>query len=207
MIFRYRPQLASIDQLAPGDIVGYSGDHWLSWIINIATYGVPWWGLSHIGIVGEYTFPGKTDPELLLFESTESTSDLPCAINGKPFRGSQAFHIGPRLQEYRGKVWHYPLYRPLYDFERVRLNKFLLDTLHTPYDEMGAFRSAGVGLSWIEGLLREQDLTSIFCSEMVMAAYSVVGLCATDNVSRWSPNRLVRHLRHHEILRKRRRLK
>lgn len=176
-------------------------------MINIATYGVPWWGLSHVGIVGEYTFPGTTSPELLLFESTESTSDLPCAITGKPFRGSQAFHIGPRLQEYRGKVWHYPLYRPLYDIERARLNKFLADTLHTPYDEMGAFRSAGIGLSWIESLLRADDLRSIFCSEWCCAAHTYIGLFRTDNVSRWNPNRFVRTERRAHILRKRRRLK
>ena len=200
-------QLAGIDQLAPGDIIGYSGDNWLSWMVNLATYGVPWWNLSHIGIVGEYTFPGKTVPELLLFESTESTSELPCAITGKPFHGSQAFHISPRLQEYQGKVWHYPLCRPLYDFERARLNKFLMDTLHIPYDEMGACRSAGIGLSWIESLLREQDLTSIFCSEWCCAAHTYIGLFRTDNVSRWSPNRFVRVERRVHILRKRQRLK
>jgi hypothetical protein len=199
--------LATIDQLAIGDIVGYSGDGCLSDLINVATYGIPRWGISHVGIVGEYTFSGTTKPELLLFESTQSTSDLPCAISGKPFAGSQAFRIAPRVSEYKGKVWHYPLCRPLYFFEKSRLNSYLLKTLHTPYDEMGAFRSAGIGLSWIESLFREQNLTSIFCSEWVAAAHVAIGLFRSDNVSRWNPNRFVRTERQEHILRKRRRLK
>jgi len=200
-------QLASIDQLAPGDIVGFSGDHWLSTAINLATYGIPWWDLSHVGIIGEYTFPDTSVPERLLFESTMAASTLPCAITGQLFSGTQAFHIGPRLQEYQGRIWHYPLCRPLYDFERARLNKFLLDTLHTPYDKMGAFRSAGVGLSWVESLFREQDLASIYCSEWCCAAHTYVGLFRTDSVSRWSPNHFVRTERREHILQKRRRLK
>ena len=49
-------------------------------------------------------------------------------------------------------------------------------TIHTPYDAMGAFRSAGVGLSWIESCFREQDLHMIFCSEWVAAAYADIGI-------------------------------
>ena len=36
--------------------------------------------------------------------------------------------------------------------------------------------------------------------EMISAAYADIGLMPTDNASRWNPNSLVRHLRHHEIL-------
>ena len=43
-------------------------------------------------------------------------------------------------------MWHYPLVRPLYEGEDKRLTEFLMGTLHTPYDAMGAFRSAGVGI-------------------------------------------------------------
>ena len=56
-----------------GDIIGFSGDSWMSAGINMATYGIPFWSLSHVGIVGEH------DGELLLFESTE-LNKLPCAI-------------------------------------------------------------------------------------------------------------------------------
>lgn len=186
--------------LKAGDIIGFSGDSWLSASINLATYGLPWWSLSHVGIVADY------DGELLLFEST-TLNDVPCVIQGRPFRGTQAQRPIARIGGYKGKVWHYSLYRPLYPDEDMRLTKLLVSTVGTPYDEIGALRAGGIGWSWIESLLREQDLSSIFCSEWVAAAYAAIGLFATDNVSRWNPNRLVRYLRHHEILLKPRRLK
>lgn len=185
-----------------GDMIGFSGRSWISAGINIATYGIPFWGISHVGIMAN-----ASDGRLLIFESTSLDGNIPCEITRKPICGTQAHALDFILQHYQGKAWHYPLYRPLYPNEDERLTEFLIDTIGLPYDAMGAFRSAGVGLSWIESLLREQDLTSIFCSEMVAAAYAMVGLFATDNVSRWNPNRLVRRLRWAEILLKPRRLK
>jgi hypothetical protein len=184
-----------------GDIIGYSGNGWISTLVNVGTYGWPHWSISHVGVLAN-----APDGRLLLFESTQ-LDGLPCEITGEVFLGTQAHQLDHVLKVYDGKAWQYPLYRSLYPNEDERLTEFLMETLHTPYDKMGAFRSAGVGLSWIESLFREQDLHTIFCSEMVAAAYSVVGLSATDNVSRWNPNRLIRHLRHREILCKPRRLK
>ncbi len=178
----------------PGDIIGFSGECFTSDFINVVTYGIPRWGISHVGIMGE-----AGDGRLLLFEST-TMDGLPCEITGKPFFGTQAHQLQDVVKVYRGKVWHYPLYRLLYENERQRLTQFLMDTIHTPYDEMGAFRSGGVGLSWIESLFREQDLTKIFCSEWCCAAHTAVGVFRTDNVSRWNPNRFVRTERRQGIL-------
>ncbi len=189
-------------EIEAGDIIGFSGRSWLSAGINIATYGIPLWGISHVGVMAH-----ATDGRLLIFESTSLDGDIPCEITGKPICGTQAHVLDFILGHYRGKAWHYPLYRPLYVNEDERLTEFLMDTIGVPYDMMGAFRSAGVGLSWIESLFREQNLASIFCSEWVAAAYAVTGLHPTDNVSRWNPNRLCRHLRGHNILCKPRRLK
>jgi hypothetical protein len=108
---------------------------------------------------------------------------------------------------YDGKAWHYPLYRPLYEYEDKRLTEFLMATIHTPYDAMGAFRSAGVGLSWIESLFHPANLHSIFCSEWVAAAYADIGIVPSANAARWNPNHLVRRLRGAEILLNPRRLK
>jgi len=197
-----RPEnLFTPDTIKAGDVVGFSGDNWISALVNVATYGVPFWSLSHCGIMA-YAADGR----LMLFESTQ-LDDLPCEITGKVFHGTQAHELEHVVRVYKGKVWQYPLFRSLYPAEDQRLTEFLMSVLHTPYDQMGAMRSAGIGLSWIESLFREQDLASIFCSEMVAAAYSTVGLCATDNVSRWSPNRLVCRLRRRRILLRPRRLK
>jgi hypothetical protein len=189
------------DEIKAGDIIGFSGDSWISALVNMATYGLPFWGLSHVGIIGR-----ADDGRLMLFESTQ-LDDLPCEISGEVFVGTQAHQLEHVVEVYKGKVWRYPLYRPLYPTEDERLTDFLMATIHTPYDKLGAIRSAGVGLSWVESLLYPDNLNSIFCSELVAAAYACVGLWATAHVARWNPNRLARWLRAAGVLRKPWRLK
>jgi hypothetical protein len=72
--------IMSMDTFKPGDILGFSGDTWVSATINLATYGIPYWHLSHVGIVAEWDgdgYPGHDKrgritraqvPRLLLFE-------------------------------------------------------------------------------------------------------------------------------------------
>jgi len=186
--------------MKPGDVIGFSGQSWISAAINIGTYGIPFWGISHVGIMAK-----ASDGRLLLFESSED--DIPCAISGERLVGTQAHVLDDVLKVYEGKVYHYPLYRLLYPNEDTRLTRFLMETIHTPYDLMGAFRSTGVGISWIESLFRPQDLNMIFCSEWVASALSMIGVFPTSNASRWNPNRLIRHLRWNDVLFRPRRLK
>jgi hypothetical protein len=185
-----------------GDLIGFSGYGWVSAIINLATLGLPFWDISHVGIMAN-----TPDRRLLLFESTSLEGGKPCEITGKPIHGTQAHCLDKITPTYCGAVWHYPLCRPLYALEDERLTEFLMGTIGMPYDMAGALRSGGIGLSWIESLLREQDLTMIFCSEWIAAAYTYTGIHSTDNVSRWNPNRLLRRLRREGILGKPRRLK
>lgn len=184
-----------------GDVIGFSGRSWISAAINIGTYAIPLFGISHIGIMAH-----DDKGRLLIFEST-SLDDLPCEISGEVFTGTQAHKLEDILKAYKGRAYHYPLYRPLYPNEDERLTQFLMETIHTPYDMMGAFRAGGVGLSWFESLLRPQDLSTIFCSEWVASALSVIGVFQTTNASRWNPNHLVRRLRWNGVLCKPRRLK
>jgi hypothetical protein len=199
-MFAFPKPLRDPADLKAGDIIGFSGDAWLSAGIALATFGVPWWSLSHVGIMGEH------DGRLLLFESTTLNSE-PCCITGKCIEGSQAHPLDETVARYPGKVWHYPIYRALFPHERERLNDFLLDTLGEPYDQIGAFRAGGFGFSWLESRLRESDLASLFCSEWCAAAHAEIGLFATDNVSRWNPSFFVRTERRQGILRKPRRMK
>jgi hypothetical protein len=186
----------------PGDIIGYSGQGWISTIINLGSYGLPWNGLSHVGIVGWKSRGGGH----LVFEST-SLCDIPCEITGLRVKGVQAHTIEDSVREYRGKVWHYPLYRSLYNHEIGRLVASLTKAVGVPYDVKGAVRAGGVGLSALEALLRGQDLSLLFCSEFVAAMLACTGVFPTTNASRWSPNRLVRTLRRHGIIGPARRLK
>ena len=75
------------NEIKAGDIIGFSGDSWISACVNIATYGIPFWGLSHVGIMGH-----ADDGRLLLFESTQ-LDDLPCEITGEAFLRN----AGPRV--------------------------------------------------------------------------------------------------------------
>jgi len=200
-MFRHRENPFLPDELKAGDIIGFSGHCLVSALVNIATYGIPFWSIGHVGIMGH-----ADDGRLMLFESTQ-LDDLPCEITGEVFWGTQAHQLEHVVNIYKGKVWHYPLYRSLYPDEDSRLTEFLMGTIGTPYDKLGAIRVAGVGLSWIESLLHPDNLTSIFCSEWCAAAHATLGILQTDNVSRWNPNRLVRVERRKKILRKPRRLK
>lgn len=194
-------KIVNPNDIKAGDVIAFSGNAWISALVNIGTYGIPFWSVSHVGIMAH-----ADDGRLLLFEST-SLEGCPCEIYGEDFCGTQAHTLDKILKVYDGKIWHYPLYRPLYENEDKRLTEFLMATLHMPYDAMGAFRSAGVGLSWIESCFREQDLHLIFCSEWDAAALSYTGICPTTDASRWNPNRFCRRLRRREILCKPRRMK
>lgn len=208
-----------------GDIIGWSGNTWLSAGINLATYGIPYWGLSHIGILADcdyfdefpggypfhYEYPHRSNDEdikLLLFESLIEC-DVPCAIQGKQVRGTQAHHIGDRITREaccHEKIWHYPLYRELRPLESRRLTGYLIKHLGKDYDAIGAFRAGGIGFSFIESLLRKADLSSFFCSEQCAGAHKHIGLLSPHGLgeihaSRWSPNLFTRtEVRHGIIL-------
>ena len=187
-------------EMRAGDLLGFSGNAWSSACINIATYGCPFWSLSHVAILGQH------EDDLLLFESDENPQ-LPCSIKGTISKGVQAHSIAEKVATYPGRVWHYPLSRPLYDFEIGRLNEFLHSHIGNSYDQIGAVRAGGLGFSWVESWLHEENLSSLFCSEYCAAAHREIGLFPTDNVGRWSPNRLVRKERRMGLLLRPRRLK
>lgn len=186
--------------LKPGDVVGFSGRSWLSAAINFGSYGIPLWGISHVGILAE------SSGRLLLFEALVDSSLTPCHVCGEQKPGVHAHPLDDVCNVYSGSVWHYPLYRPLYEHERTRLTNFLNGVDGSEYDPIGALRSGGFLLAWIESLFRRQELSLFFCSELVAAAYAYTGLFATSNASGWNPNSLTRALRLAGVLCKPRRL-
>jgi hypothetical protein len=181
----------------PGDVIGFSGRGFVSDLINVATFGVPRIGLSHVAIV----VPGG-----LVFESTTLAPE-PCVFQHRKVDGVQAHWIDQRIAGYDGKVFHYPLTERLFNFQSTELLNFLTSLLGTTYDAIAAIRSAGRKFSWVESRLHPENLHSIFCSEMVAAAHRKVGLFHTENVARWSPNMLVRTEQREGILGKPVRLK
>jgi hypothetical protein len=185
--------------LKPGDIIGYTGLEWISAAINLATGGLPFWSINHVGMLAH-----EKNGRLFVFQST-AYPVRPCDVTGNLVKGVQG-HDLTSIDLYGGRIWHYPLYRELYEHESDRLTDWLYAHLGVPYDPKGAARSAGKLFSLIESLFRGPDLEYIFCSELLAAAYATVGLSPTDHVSRWNPNKLLRKLRRDGILLKPRRL-
>lgn len=182
--YRQRYALAG---LRAGDIVGFSGKGFVADGINLGSFGIPRWGLSHIGIVAKYR--GK----LYIFESTTLNKGKPCDIMGEACSGVQAHYLSDILKR-DGKVWRYELIGGLSDEKSQKLTNNLLMHLGIAYDYFGAARSGGVLLRKVEGLLRPEDLSTFFCSELVALMLDELGIIAIENASAQSPNSLGRKL-------------
>lgn len=172
-------------QLKPGDIIGFSGSRWWNHAINLATFGLPLRGLSHVAIMS------TSADEPLLFEST-AHCDLPCYFSEERVSGFQAHLPFDRIQNATGAVWHYPLKHKLRPLERARLFSFLMKQLGKDYDYSGASKTGGILSSLVMSLFNQECLESLFCSELCAAAHAHIGRLKTENASRWSPNHLVR---------------
>lgn len=176
------------DLAKPGDIVGFSGNDFAADIINIGTYALPRWGLSHVGMLCKHP-----DYGLLLYEST-TFNDKPCVIQKKMFSGTQAQYPRDKVFGYGGRVWLYSLRRRLSTDEHLLLQCFLNGSVGTPYDMIGAFRSGGEGFRYLESRMHEENLHRIFCSEWCAAAMRHIGRFGTDDASKWNPNAFCRAL-------------
>lgn len=188
-----------IGNMREGDLFGYLGKNIGSQWINIVTYGIPFFGLSHIAILAKY------QGELVLFEST-TWNDKPCIIQNKCVKGVQAHHLAERLIQYDGKIWHYPLSRRIREYESQDLTDFLMKQIGKSYDTIGAFRSGGRGFNWIERHLHKESLHTLFCSELCAAAHREINRFETRDASCWNPNSLVREETYRGTLSKRVRL-
>jgi hypothetical protein len=193
--------------LKDGDVVGFSGSHYLSDFINVVTYGVPRYSISHVGILARKNKRSKW----LVFEANEDVP-YPCAITKRKHDGVQAHSLDLLLERYPGKAWLYRLKGPailkMEDGQQyLSLYDAMCTELGTPYDWMGAKRAGGFFHSAIHALLHKQDTSSLFCSELVAMILNEYGILDTNNVSKWSPNRLMRHLVRKQIYDKAVRLK
>jgi hypothetical protein len=184
-------QRSAIDDLRPGDILGFASWHPLGIAINLCTCGIPTVGISHVAIVADHPDAGHP----ILWESTALLA-MPCILAKRCVQGVQAHPIAARLRaECRlTKVWRYPLAEPLDARERRLLSCYLQGMIGRPYDYFGALRSRETFLGWIEQRICREDLHSLFCSELAAAALEAVGRLRSCNASNMNPNRLCRTL-------------
>lgn len=174
-------------QFLPGDLLSFSGYNLAGLVINLGSYGIPFFGLSHIGIAAEYL--GK----VRLFEST-SLNNTPCLIQGKNVSGSQIQNIDTRIKAYPGMVKRIPIKKKLTNSESRRLTEYLIKNIGHPYDYLGAERSGGKLWAQLHRFFHEESGESLFCSEWVALALRQIDVFRTGNASSWNPNSLYREL-------------
>ena len=174
-------------EFLPGGLIGFSGADPVSDLVNLATWGIPRWGLSHIAIVA----PHVATQLSILIEST-TLCDLECLYTRKRGNGVQAHWIDHRVRPYSGRVWYYPPAARLTRHEATALACWSYTHRGRPYDYFGAVNARDLCCGWLARLCFPDDPEAFFCSEFVPAALQEVGLFdrSDDN---WSPNRLARH--------------
>lgn len=178
--------------MRPGDTLGFSAWSRLGVGINLCTFGIPFWCLSHIA--GVVRVPGVS--RLLVCEST-TQYHAPCVLCGKVHDGVQFHYVPERVRSYRGLVWRYPLSKPLTVHESRLLGNWCASQHGKTYDYIGAFRSRETLVACL--LRKDEDLNSMFCSELWTAGLREVRRVRTENASAWSPNLLGRYLVRHRV--------
>lgn len=176
-----RPKFSADLSIQTGDLVGYSGRGLLSDFINVVTYGVPRWGISHVGMV-------------------VVEDDVPYVVEALNSRNEVIKR--PLAASLNCPAWLYPVYRKLYSHEAQRISDILNDKVGIPYDIIGAFWSGGVLTRLLGSAHRTECAAQLFCSELAAYAWSEAGLFVTADYSSWSPNALVRRARFRGVIEK-----
>ncbi len=159
------------NSLQTGDIVLFSGKSRISNIIKWFTKS-PW---SHVGMVIRST---EWDMRLL-WEST-TLSKLKDIQSGVARQGVQLVPLSERIKTYDGRIGIRKLethkvirHQPLIDFrQEVKGRKY-------EEDKLELFKSAYDGPFGAN----EEDLSSLFCSELVAEAYQIMGFISNDVAS------------------------
>jgi hypothetical protein len=199
--------MVTCDYLKSGDLLTFSGAGCFSRVIRFKTGADE----SHIGILSrtnEYDVHAaagwspyiseemarrfRTPSLPLLYESTTLVNH-PCRITGEPIKGVQAQNPIVRASTYNGEVSLLRLREPLVEPEQERLTKILLYHLGTPYDGAGAIR-CGLTLIHRRPWRLKTEMSTYFCSELVAAALTKLGVLSIQRPALWSPGALVRFL-------------
>jgi hypothetical protein len=154
-------------ELKTGDIVLFSGKSAISNVIKLFSGG-KW---SHVGMVLRLT---EFDDGVFLWESTTLT-DIPDWETGVPNKGVQLVPLSQRVRNYEGEVLLRRLSKAVSKAMFTRLAELRTELSRRPYErhELELLRAAHDGLF---GDSSGEDLSSVFCSELVAEAYQRMGL-------------------------------
>ncbi len=154
------------DDLKTGDLILFSGKGAFSNIIKLFSGG-KW---SHIGMV--IRLP-DFDDAVLLWESTTLTNISDIEFN-RSIKGVQLNALSERISRYEGDVSLRPLSSPIGKSMFNKLSHLRHKLSRRPYerDELELLRSVWDGIAGTN----TEDLSSVFCSELVAEAYQSMGL-------------------------------
>jgi hypothetical protein len=152
------------DYLKTGDIVLFSGTGLAGGAIKLLTRS-PW---SHVGLIVRRA--GEAEP--LLWESMPSGF---CKdVDSGSFRtGVQLVRLSERLARFTGPVAVRRLNRPLCEQQRWRLEALQTEVADRRY-ERNLLELAFAAFDWLT--LNREDLTTLFCSELVAETYQRIRL-------------------------------
>lgn len=173
--------------LEPGDILGLSGASAAADAINLATWGVPRRGLSHLAIVTPYML----SEGVVVCEATIQ-EDYPCVYADNCVSGVQAHWPDEWLARQHGRVWHYPIASEVNGRDARILGEWCRLMMGRPYDYWGALHARDVVGGWLLHRVVPEDFGEFFCSEFVPASLRTIDRFSSDNCSAWSPNRFTR---------------
>lgn len=154
-------------ELKTGDIVLFSGGGFISRFIQVGTLS-KW---SHVGMV--YELPEHD--MLCIWESTSLSSEKDLC-KGSLFSGVQMSFLSERLKNYNGnEIAIRKNSKTLTSDMLDALVAFRQKVKHKPYQQnkVELIKSA---LDGIPGLDNKEDLSSLFCSELLAEAYQEMGL-------------------------------
>ncbi len=156
------------NELKTGDMVLFSGGGFISRIIQMYTRS-KW---SHVGLVVK---DGWFDM-LLLWEST--TLSKIKTVNGIVRQGVAIRPLSEVIANYDGVVGVRQLDKPLSDGQELDIGDLRKEFKGRDYEQSKSelFKSA---YDFIGGK-NEEDLSSLFCSELVAEAYQRIGLLSED---------------------------
>jgi len=159
-------------QLKTGDILLFSGKGGVS--DGIKFFTVSKW--SHVGIVYRFSDPNDPQGSVFCWEST-TLSNLADADTGKLTKGVQRVELSERLERCFATGYEISvrtLSKPLNNSMLQALNNFRHEVSGRPYekDKIELLKAA------YDGIFGEnkEDLSSLFCSELVAEAYQRMGL-------------------------------
>lgn len=154
--------------LKTGDVVLFQGTGIIPRVVRWWT-GSPKW--SHIAIVVR----SHDIDAVFCFEST-TLNRVGDIVAGEKVRGVQLSPLSARIKKFKGEVAIRALEKPLSKTQEKSIFELVKELRGRPY-ERDKLQLLGVASN------RHEDLTSVFCSELVAEAFQRVGLLPSDRPS------------------------